>query len=51
MGIAAIFMETHPNLIALSDGPNSIPLHEMKAHLQSFSAVDRLVKHDLVYAD
>ncbi len=52
MGIAAIFMETHPNPDkALSDGPNSIPLHEMKAHLQSFSAVDRLVKHDLVYAD
>ena len=52
MGIAALFIETHPNPeVALSDGPNSIRLTDMKAHLQSFCALDTLVKQDVVYAD
>lgn len=52
VGIAAVFMETHPKPeVALSDGPNSIRLADMKQHLESFYALDALVKKDLVYAD
>lgn len=52
VGIAAVFMETHPKPeVALSDGPNSIRLADMKQHLESFYELDALVKKDLVYAD
>ena len=50
VGIAAVFMETHPKPeVALSDGPNSIRLADMKQHLESFYELDALVKKDLVY--
>ena len=36
VGIDALFLETHPNPEeALSDGPNSIPLHQLKELLKS----------------
>ncbi|MEC8383603.1 MAG: 3-deoxy-8-phosphooctulonate synthase, partial [Pseudomonadota bacterium] len=45
LGIAALFMETHPDPSkALSDGPNSIPLREMQKHLSSFCKIDKLIK-------
>lgn len=45
LGIAALFMETHPDPSkALSDGPNSIPLREMQKHLSSFCQIDKLIK-------
>lgn len=44
-GIAGIFMETHPNPDkALSDGPNSWPLHKMKPLLESLIEIDKVVK-------
>ncbi|MGR8930950.1 MAG: 3-deoxy-8-phosphooctulonate synthase [Gammaproteobacteria bacterium] len=45
VGIAGIFMETHPKPEeALSDGPNSWPLHRMKELLQTLQVIDRAVK-------
>ena len=45
VGVAGIFMETHPNPAkALSDGPNAVPLHRMKALLTQLVAIDRTVK-------
>ncbi|MCO5096836.1 MAG: 3-deoxy-8-phosphooctulonate synthase [Rhodocyclaceae bacterium] len=45
VGIAGLFMETHPNPAkALSDGPNSWPLAEMKALLETLRDIDALVK-------
>jgi 2-dehydro-3-deoxyphosphooctonate aldolase (KDO 8-P synthase) len=45
VGVAGIFMETHPNPAkALSDGPNAVPLHRMKALLTQLAAIDRTVK-------
>ena len=53
-GISGLFMETHPNPEkALSDGPNSWPLHLIKPLLESLIALDHVVKqspfleHDL----
>ena len=44
-GIAGIFMETHPQPDkALSDGPNSWPLHQMKGLLQTLIKIDALFK-------
>lgn len=44
-GISGLFMETHPNPDqALSDGPNSWPLHEMENLLVVLQALDRVVK-------
>lgn len=44
-GISGIFLETHPNPDkALSDGPNSWPLFEMKALLETLVEIDRVVK-------
>ncbi|NOZ52886.1 MAG: 3-deoxy-8-phosphooctulonate synthase [Gammaproteobacteria bacterium] len=44
-GIAGLFLETHPNPDkALSDGPNSWPLHQMEALLVSLKAIDDTVK-------
>lgn len=44
-GISGIFMETHPDPEnALSDGPNSWPLHEMRALLEQLMAIDQVVK-------
>ena len=45
VGVAGLFMETHPNpKEAMSDGPNAVPLHKMKALLQSLKAIDLVVK-------
>lgn len=39
-GVDGIFMETHPNpLVALSDGPNQIPLADMPAVLKRLLAI------------
>ncbi len=45
VGIAGLFMETHPKPEeALSDGPNSWPLHRMKELLETLLVIDRAVK-------
>ncbi|MBA4696997.1 MAG: 3-deoxy-8-phosphooctulonate synthase [Legionella sp.] len=45
VGISGIFMETHPDPDkALSDGPNSWPLEQMKALLEELIAIDKVVK-------
>ncbi len=45
VGIAGIFMETHPNPAkALSDGPNAVPLKHMRALLEQLVALDRVIK-------
>ncbi|AGX86402.1 3-deoxy-8-phosphooctulonate synthase [Candidatus Symbiobacter mobilis] len=44
-GISGIFMETHPDPDrAMSDGPNSVPLHLMESLLESLMAIDSVVK-------
>jgi 2-dehydro-3-deoxyphosphooctonate aldolase (KDO 8-P synthase) len=44
-GIAGLFMETHPNPNqALSDGPNSWPLHLMKPLLKQLKELDNVIK-------
>ncbi len=45
IGVAAIFMETHPDpMSAPSDGPNMIPTGEFEALLNDIMAFDRLSK-------
>ena len=45
VGISGIFMETHPNpQNALSDGPNSWPLAEMKTLLEVLKGIDQEIK-------
>jgi 2-dehydro-3-deoxyphosphooctonate aldolase (KDO 8-P synthase) len=45
VGVAGIFMETHPNpAAALCDGPNAVPLHHMRALLETLLALDRVTK-------
>jgi len=45
VGIAGLFIETHPNPEkALSDGPNSWPLHKMKDLLEILKSLDEVVK-------
>lgn len=44
-GISGLFIETHPNPDeAFSDGPNSWPMYEMRALLESVIEIDRVVK-------
>ena len=44
-GIAGLFMETHPDPSkALSDGPNAVPLGQMKDLLTTLVELDRVVK-------
>jgi 2-dehydro-3-deoxyphosphooctonate aldolase (KDO 8-P synthase) len=44
-GIAGLFMETHPNPAqAMSDGPNAVPLGQMKHLLITLVELDRVVK-------
>jgi 2-dehydro-3-deoxyphosphooctonate aldolase (KDO 8-P synthase) len=44
-GVAGIFMETHPEPDrALSDGPNSLPLSEMRNLLEKLKRLDQVVK-------
>jgi len=45
VGVAGLFMETHPKPEeALSDGPNSWPLHRMEELLEMLIGLDRVVK-------
>jgi len=45
VGISGLFMETHPKpQEALSDGPNSWPLHRMQELLEVLLTIDRAVK-------
>jgi len=44
-GISGLFMETHPDPAkALSDGPNAVPLGQMKELLTTLMALDQVVK-------
>ena len=44
-GVAGVFMECHPDPAkALSDGPNSWPLHKAKALMQQLMHIDAVVK-------
>lgn len=46
VGISGLFIETHPNPAqALSDGPNSWPLADMRSLLQALIALDQTTKH------
>ncbi|MFA5663526.1 3-deoxy-8-phosphooctulonate synthase [Castellaniella sp.] len=46
-GVSGVFMETHPNPDqALSDGPNAVPLGQMRTLLQTLQLLDRCVKQD-----
>ncbi len=43
VGVDAIFMEIHPEPDrALSDGPNTLPLGELRGHLEALLALDRV---------
>ena len=45
VGVAGLFMETHPDPdAALSDGPNSLPLEQVGALLETLTALDQTVK-------
>ena len=45
VGISGIFMETHPDPAnAMSDGPNAVPLQQMKNLLESLKGIDQLIK-------
>ena len=45
VGVAGLFMETHPDpAVALSDGPNAVPLKHMRALLETLLALDRVTK-------
>ena len=47
VGISGLFMETHVNpKKALSDGPNALPLHQMKNLLKVLKEIDRDVKKE-----
>lgn len=44
-GISGLFMETHPDpAVALSDGPNALPLHEVEPLLRQLLVIDAVVK-------
>ena len=44
-GVSGLFMETHPDPAkALSDGPNAVPLGQMKELLTTLMALDHVVK-------
>ena len=45
VGVAGLFMETHPDPAkALSDGLNAVPLHHMRALLETLLDLDRVTK-------
>lgn len=45
VGVAGLFIETHQDPDnAPSDGPNMVPLHEMKALLETLMAIDHIIK-------
>ena len=44
-GVAGVFMETHPDPAnAMCDGPNAVPLHHMRALLETLLELDRVTK-------
>jgi len=44
-GISGLFMETHPDPAnAMSDGPNSWPMHQMESLLTTLKLIDQTVK-------
>ena len=46
VGVAAIFMETHPDPDnAPSDGPSMVPLSKMPSLLQQLVTIDKLIKN------
>ncbi|MGB5165332.1 MAG: 3-deoxy-8-phosphooctulonate synthase [Woeseiaceae bacterium] len=46
-GVAGLFMETHPNPAeALSDGPNAMPLDNMRELLETLVSIDRTIKQN-----
>ncbi|MFM8750065.1 MAG: 3-deoxy-8-phosphooctulonate synthase, partial [Rhabdaerophilum sp.] len=46
VGVAGLFIETHENPDkAPSDGPNMVPLHEMRALLARLKAYDKVTKN------
>ena len=46
VGVAAIFMETHPDPdSAPSDGPNMVPLSKMEGLLKQLLEIDKLIKN------
>jgi 2-dehydro-3-deoxyphosphooctonate aldolase (KDO 8-P synthase) len=46
-GVSGLFMETHPDPAkALSDGPNAVPLGQMKVLLETLLYIDRVVKRN-----
>lgn len=50
VGISGIFMETHPDPAkAMSDGPNSWPLDQMRQLLTTIKTIDALVKKDAAF--
>jgi 2-dehydro-3-deoxyphosphooctonate aldolase (KDO 8-P synthase) len=53
VGVAGLFMETHPKPAeAFSDGPNAVPLHHMKALLETLVELDYVTKKNpLLEAD
>jgi 2-dehydro-3-deoxyphosphooctonate aldolase (KDO 8-P synthase) len=45
VGVAGLFLETHPYpAVAMSDGPNAVPLHHMKALLETLLELDAVTK-------
>jgi 2-dehydro-3-deoxyphosphooctonate aldolase (KDO 8-P synthase) len=45
-GISGLFMETHPDpTVALSDGPNMLPLKHMKELLETLLEIDQVVNN------
>ena len=45
VGVAGLFLETHPDPAkALSDGPNAVPLQQMRALLETLVALDAVTK-------
>jgi len=52
VGVAGLFMETHPNpAVAMSDGPNAVPLKHMKALLETLVALDGVTKKNVFLED
>jgi 2-dehydro-3-deoxyphosphooctonate aldolase (KDO 8-P synthase) len=53
VGVAGLFMETHPRPAeSFSDGPNAVPLHHMKALLETLVELDYVTKKNpLLEAD
>jgi 2-dehydro-3-deoxyphosphooctonate aldolase (KDO 8-P synthase) len=47
VGVSGFFMETHPNPeVALSDGPNMIPIHKMAEMLKVLQEIDSITKQN-----